>query len=122
MLIVLDDVWQAAHARPFLHAGRYCARLITTRNRDVLPPNAKSLDVDAMETSEAINLLRFGLPEGEDTAFARLAQRLGEWPLLLKLVNGALHKRLDAGQPLAAALARVNAGPRQPRAHRVRRP
>ncbi len=40
----------------------------------------------------------------------RLAQRLGEWPLLLKLVNGALHKRLAAGQPLAAALAWVNAG------------
>ena len=48
-----------------------------------------------------------------------LAQRLGEWPLLLKLVNGALHKRVAAGQPLAAALAWVNAGARQPRAHRV---
>ena len=110
MLIVIDDVWQAAHARPFLQAGPNCARLITTRNRDVLPPNAKPLDVDAMEASEAVKLLRFGLPDGEDATFARLAQRLGEWPLLLKLVNGALHKRLAAGQPLAAALAWVNAG------------
>ncbi len=110
MLIVIDDVWQAAHARPFLQVGPNCARLITTRNRDVLPPNAKPLDVDAMEASEAIKLLRFGLPDGEDATFASLAQRLGEWPLLLKLVNGALHKRLAAGQPLAAALAWVNAG------------
>jgi NB-ARC domain/APAF-1 helical domain len=108
MLIVIDDVWQAAHARPFLQFGRNCARLITTRNRDVLPPNAKALDVDAMETSEATKLLRFGLPDGEDVIFAKLAQRLGEWPLLLKLVNGALHKRLGAGQPLAAALTSVN--------------
>ena len=110
MLIVIDDVWQAAHARPFLQVGRNCARLITTRNRDVLPPNAKPLDVDAMEASEAVKLLRFGLPDGEDAAFASLAQRLGEWPLLLKLVNGALHKRVAAGQALAAALAWVNAG------------
>ena len=110
MLIVIDDVWQAAHARPFLQAGPNCARLITTRNRDVLPPKAKALDVDAMPASEAIRLLRFGLPDGEDATFASLAQRLGEWPLLLKLVNGALHKRLAAGQPLAAALAWVNAG------------
>ena len=110
MLIVIDDVWQAAHARPFLQVGRNCARLITTRNRDVLPPNAKPLDVDAMEASEAVKLLRFGLPDGEDATFARLAQRLGEWPLLLKLVNGALHKRVAAGQPLAAALAWVNSG------------
>jgi predicted ATPase len=63
-----------------------------------------------MEASEAIRLLRFGLPDGEDATFAKLAQRLGEWPLLLKLVNGALHKRVAAGQPLAAALASVNAG------------
>jgi predicted ATPase len=94
----------------FLQVGRNCARLITTRNRDVLPPNAKPLDVDAMEANEAVKLLRFGVPDGEGAAFAKLAQRLGEWPLLLKLVNGALHKRHAAGQPLAAALAWVNAG------------
>ena len=110
MLIVIDDVWQAAHARPFLQVGRNCARLITTRNRDVLPRNAKPLDVDAMQASEAIKLLRFGLPDGEDAAFEKLAQRLGEWPLLLKLANSALHKRLGSRQPLAAALAWVNAG------------
>ena len=86
-----------------------CARLITTRNRDALPPKAKPLDVDAMQVSEAVGLLSFGLPDGEDAIFAKLAQRLGEWPLLLKLVNSALHKRLAAGQPLAAALAWVNA-------------
>jgi WD40 repeat protein len=110
MLIVVDDVWQAAHARPFLQAGPNCARLITTRNRDSLQPNAKPLEVDAMEAGQAINLLRFDLPDGEDATFAKLAHRLGEWPLLLKLVNGALHKRIAAGQPLAAALASVNAG------------
>ena len=66
MLIVIDDVWQAAHARPFLQGGRNCARLITTRNRDVLPPDVKPLDVDAMKAGEAIELLRFSLPDGEE--------------------------------------------------------
>jgi predicted ATPase len=110
MLLVIDDVWHAAHARPFMQVGRNCARLITTRNRDVLPAEAKPLDVDAMTAAEAIRLLRFGLPDGEDATFAKLPQRLGEWPLLLKLVNGALHKRVAAGQALVAALAWVNAG------------
>ena len=39
----------------------------------------------------------------------RLAARLGEWPLLLKLVNGALRRRVgEMNQPLADALAWVS--------------
>ena len=69
MLIVIDDVWQAAHARPFLQGGPHCARLITTRNRDALPPNAQALDVDAMKVGEAIELLRFEPPGSARTRF-----------------------------------------------------
>ncbi|MFN7999915.1 MAG: NB-ARC domain-containing protein [Acidobacteriota bacterium] len=32
VLLVIDDVWNDAHLRPFLHGGERCARLITTRN------------------------------------------------------------------------------------------
>jgi hypothetical protein len=28
-LIVVDDVWEPAHLRPFLRGGSYCARLLT---------------------------------------------------------------------------------------------
>jgi hypothetical protein len=109
MLIVIDDVWNAAHLRPFLQGGTQCARLITTRNFDTLPANARRIDVDAMQPNEAKVLLSSGLPKGNETDLNKLAARLGEWPLLLKLVNGALlHRVSNTGQTLADALAYVN--------------
>ncbi|MGZ5185983.1 MAG: TIR domain-containing protein [Caldimonas sp.] len=109
VLIVIDDLWNGAHARPFLQGGPRCARLITTRIVDTLPSGTHRVDVDAMPRDEASALVGHGLPAGEEVALAELATRLGEWPLLLKLVNGALRERVNAGgQSLAAALAFVN--------------
>lgn len=109
LLIVIDDVWNNAHLRPFLQGGPRCARLVTTRNADTLPPEARSVEVDAMRRAEAVTLLGAGLPEGGAAELRRLASRLGEWPLLLKLVNGTLRERVKvAGQALPAALAYVD--------------
>src|SRR5262249_42786389 len=36
-LVVIDDVWNEAHLRPFLRGGHRCARLVTTRNSATLP-------------------------------------------------------------------------------------
>ncbi len=46
-------------------------------------------------STKRVALLRRGLPIGQDAALGSLADRLGEWPLLLKLVNGALRDRID---------------------------
>ena len=109
VLIVIDDVWNGAHLRPFMQGGPRCARLITTRNFDTLPPDAKKVDVDAMRRGEAVALLGAGLLSEGSAALAALAARLGEWPLLLKLVNGTLRDRVaGSGQPLADALIYVN--------------
>jgi WD40 repeat protein len=113
VLIVIDDAWDAAHVRLFLQGGPRCARLITTRRADVLPSRAYRVDVDAMSGAEALTLLRHALPANETEAqrapLTALAARLGEWPLLLKLVNGALRERvLRHGQPLPQALGYVN--------------
>lgn len=109
VLIVIDDVWNAAHLRPFLQGGPRCARLITTRNLDTLPANAKKVHVDAMEPDEALSLCSAGLPYGSEREMAALVNRLGEWPLLLKLANGTLRKRvLNMAQALPDALAYVN--------------
>jgi WD40 repeat protein len=106
LLIVIDDAWNSAHLRPFLQGGSRCARLITTRRDDVLPSAAARVPVDAMRTAEAVELLGAGLePTAEDRpALARLANRLGQWPLLLKLVNGLLRERVSRGEALPAAL------------------
>jgi len=113
ILFVIDDVWEAAHLQPFLQGGRRCARIIATRVHDVLPASTHRIQVDAMQQSEALALLGGGLPAGQEAALARLASRLGEWPMLLTLVNAALRDRVVHGQPpqpLDAALAYVNLG------------
>jgi hypothetical protein len=93
ILMVIDDVWDAAHLRPFIQGGSQCARVITTRLLDAIPSRASRVDVDAMRQEEAVALLGHGLPVGCDADFRNLAARLGEWPLLLKLANAALTGR-----------------------------
>ena len=109
ILIVIDDVWDAAHLRPFVQGGSRCARVITTRAIDAVPAGASRVDVDAMRQDEALALVGHGLADGFDARLRDLAARLGEWPLLLKLANAALRDRVQSGgQALPAALAFIN--------------
>ena len=108
LLLVIDDVWRASDAKPFLEGGRRTVRLLTTRDGRTLPPGARRVAVDAMARGEAVALLGWGLPAAELAArqarLEALAARLGEWPLLLKLANAALRRRIERGEPLADAL------------------
>jgi WD40 repeat protein len=100
ILLVIDDLWNKAHLRPFTQGGSRCARLITTRNLDTLPSSVDKVKVDSMKQNEAVALLAAGFENDPDLAPASkdltaLAGRLGEWPLLLKLVNGFLRKSAE---------------------------
>src|SRR6266699_3074547 len=113
ILLVVDDVWDSTHLKPFLQGGTSCARLITTRNEDALPANAQSLVVDAMQPGEAVQLLSSGLQTlaltaTEQQALRVLVTRLGEWALLLKLANGVLRDRVGRGEALVNAMAYLN--------------
>lgn len=108
ILIVIDDVWRSTDLKPFVQGGKRCARLITTRNSDVLPAEVQKINVDAMTQSEAVQLLSNGLPAMDSGSSAALAKRLGEWPLLLKLANGTLRDRVGKGQTVTEALEWVN--------------
>lgn len=108
-LLVIDDVWDSVHLTPFTQGSGRGALLITTRVIDVLPPNAKRVDVDAMRRDEAVALLGFGLPAECAADLRKLAKRLGEWPLLLELANRALRHRVeDLHQSLPKAIGWVN--------------
>ena len=66
-----------------------------------------------MQQQEAVQLLGSGLSRtplraGETQALASLATRLGEWALLLKLMNGVLRERISRGQSLADACTYSN--------------
>lgn len=101
ILLVIDDVWDRAHLNPFIQGGPRCARLITTRDLATVPASAEKVRVDAMQQDEATALLAAGLeqPLLQDGTLSRelkeLASRLGEWPLLLRLVNSALRNRIE---------------------------
>jgi hypothetical protein len=101
LLLVIDDLWNNAHLRPFTQGGPRCARLITTRNLDTLPNGVHKVKVDAMKQGEAVALLAAGFEGNPDLRLVTndliaLSGRLGEWPLLLKLVNGYLRKSAES--------------------------
>jgi hypothetical protein len=50
-LLVIDDVWNAAHLRPFLEGGAGCARLITTRLLDATA-DAQRIEIEQMTRAE----------------------------------------------------------------------
>lgn len=104
-LIVIDDVWDPMHVRPFLRGGRGCARLITTRKFD-LHLESDRIRVDAMAPSEAVELLTKGLEPKPitDDPFRRVAERLGEWPLLLELAASTMRSRVKAGATVEESL------------------
>ena len=112
ILMVIDDAWREPDLRPFLRGGPSTTRLITTRLNNILPDNAVRQSVDEMQEHEAQALLAGGLPPEQVAALPaelrRLAARLGEWALLLKLVNAFLRDRLAKRQALERAIADVN--------------
>ncbi len=108
VLLVVDDVWQRADIEPFLSLGAESALLLTTRNRAVLPPECKSVHVGAMEIPEATELLGWRLPREESVSLESMAVRLGQWPLLLRLVNRQLQDLLHESTNLAYALSEIN--------------
>jgi WD40 repeat protein len=111
-LFVIDDVWHEQDLRPFLQGGPHITRIITTRLDHILPADALIIRVDAMRVEEGVDLLAVGLPEhqsrAERPALRKLATRLGEWPLLLKLASGFLRERTRSRESLAQAIADVN--------------
>ncbi|MFY9825652.1 MAG: hypothetical protein WAM82_30035, partial [Thermoanaerobaculia bacterium] len=61
--------------------------LATARDGAVLPAGTQRIAMGPMATPEAVEMLRAGLPRTSEGAFQALARRLGNWPLLLAIVN-----------------------------------
>ncbi len=106
-LMVIDDVWDLSHLRPFLRAGANCARLITTRDFRIAADFVQ-VRVDEMRGTEATQLLCRGIAAADTTPFEETARRLGEWPLLLELANATLRHRVARGDSVDGALAYLN--------------
>jgi len=108
-LLVVDDVWNAAYLRPFLRGGDACARLITSRDFEIAEQVAgpRRVPVEEMVPEEAVRVLAAGVRAAphETAAIHALADRLGEWPLMLGLAGAQLDVRLERGDTPAGAVA-----------------
>jgi hypothetical protein len=106
-LLVVDDVWRASQLAPFLLGGPGCRRLVTTRVRAALPDATEPVLVNAMTPHQAWELLTDGLPPARASDLVALLAGTGSWPVLLRLVNGALRRYVRTGLALPAAAVRI---------------
>src|SRR6185436_467788 len=107
VLLVVDDVWRPEDVTPFQGLGPRAALLVTTRDSRTLPADSVPIHVDAMEVPEAVRLLGAGLPTGAEAELKTLAALLGEWPLLLKIVNRQVSSWISKGLDLREAIHRA---------------
>jgi WD40 repeat protein len=105
-LLVIDDVWNAEHLRPFLRGGKSSARLFTTRNAKIAA-EATAVDVYEMREAEAVAMLAKGVPSLDTGPAHELARRLGEWPLALELAAAMMRERVRLGDSAGHAAARL---------------
>ena len=106
-LLVIDDVWRVSQLQPFLLGGPGCVRLITTRNRSIIPGNADAITVDVMETHEARRMLSAGIEQIAEPLADVLLNQTGRWPVLMSLVNGSLRRYVRNGENVITAAQRV---------------
>lgn len=116
-LLVLDDVWQASAARPFLYAGQSPAHvLFTTRSAQLAADlHAANHDVRVLKPGPAVEMLAAA---GQDAAQAvtsdptgaeHLAHDLGYLPLALHVAGRQLNRLTRADGPRrAVAQLRAN--------------
>jgi hypothetical protein len=105
-LLVIDDVWDQEHLRPFLRGGKSSARLFTTRDSGIASA-ASPVNVDEMRESESRALLLKSVPNLEAGQARTLASTLGEWPLALELAAATLRERIGLGDSASHAAGRL---------------
>ena len=117
-LLILDDVWQRGHARPFMFLDGDSRLLLTSRDSELLQQlRCESIDVEALSPGDAWDLLvrtaawvdvdgnveaPAGLSTGESQKWA---DSLGRVPLPISILGAAL-KGADTAQ-VRATLGRL---------------
>lgn len=101
VLLVVDDVWNAAQLGPFLPAAAESQLLVTTRRSSVVP--GTRIEVDEMSTQAATHLLTRDLPAMRGDLLRDLLRATGRWPLLLTIVNARLREQRARGAEVNAA-------------------
>ena len=98
LLIIVDDVWEAAQIRPLLPSSPRCIVIMTTRNHDLATLlNAKVIGVPELAATAGVDLLRSILGEERISAEAQAAQQISTMlenlPLALEIIAQRLRSR-----------------------------
>ncbi|MFC6084101.1 NB-ARC domain-containing protein [Sphaerisporangium aureirubrum] len=101
VLLVVDDVWNAAQLDPFLPAAAQAQLLVTTRRPSVVA--GTKVEVDEMSPETATRLLTRDLPAMRADLVRDLLRVTGRWPLLLTIVNARLREQRTRGAEVNAA-------------------
>ncbi|HYE76193.1 MAG TPA: tetratricopeptide repeat protein, partial [Blastocatellia bacterium] len=110
-LLVVEDSWDLKTLKPLLDAAPRCHKLILTRDLNILTSiNATAITPGDFRTDEAVALLtsQLHLTPDEAAMFAPFTERLGQWPLALRLANAQLRKLMSQGISAREALEYMN--------------
>jgi hypothetical protein len=119
MLLIVDDVWEAAHAEPFLVGGRDCRTLITTREPEVARalglPKQDIYKLLVLSKEESLHLLQELAPEAvklDPEGTRRLTNELEGLPLALHVAGRLLAAEAEMGWGIADLLEELAEGTR----------
>ena len=124
VLVVLDNVVDAAHVRPLLPSGPHCHALITSRDALtglVVREGAARITLDTLPAAESVELLTAHLGPGraaaEPAATAELAELCAHLPLALRIAAANLAVR--PSQTVAGAVRELGSSDLLGRLHVV---
>jgi hypothetical protein len=117
VLLIVDDVWQVAHALPFRVGGQACAMVLTTRLNEVaqaLAPTAHDIyRLPVLSEVFALELLVRLTPETtreHPAAAAELVRDLEGLPLAIQVAGRLLAAEARLGWGVADLLAELRSG------------
>ena len=117
VLLIVDDVWQIEHARPFRVGGQQCALIMTSRLNDVvsaLAPTASDIyRLPVLSETAALILLEKLAPEVvaqcPDEAY-ELVRDLEGLPLAIQVAGRLLHSEAHLGWGVRELLGELKTG------------
>ena len=118
LLVVIDDVWNAEDAKPFVKVFSNCKTILITRKNNITKfiPSGQSVAVGPMKQDEAVSVLcneltdYSKLSQENKTLLDKIAQNAHLWPLLLYLIRNELSCNLEQSSlPYGKAIQNIKA-------------
>lgn len=119
MFLIVDDIWEAEHARAFMVGGHKCATLFTTRSKivaqDIAPTADDVYKLSVLTEASALALLQKLAPKvvtQYTLECKELARELDYLPLALQVAGRLLNTEAEYGLDVTNLLSELREGAR----------